>query len=108
MADGVGQASIESFSPNKIVVAVTGAQAGEHVILNQNWDAGWRADGAPAMNWSDLVAAQIHGPAAHVVFRYRPDTLYAGLGVFVLTSGAIAFAWATKRRWPTAASSPTT
>jgi hypothetical protein len=98
IADGVGQAAIESFTPNEIVVSVTGAQAGEHVLLNQNWDAGWSANGTPASNWSDVAAAQIHGPTARVVFRYRPHTLYAGIGALFATLAALAFAWRSNRR----------
>jgi hypothetical protein len=96
--DGVGHAEIESFSPNRIAVKVTGAQAGEHVVLNQNWDAGWRADGEPVLNWSDTIAAQLHAADATVVFRYRPRTWYPGLALCSLTLGGVAFAYVGRRR----------
>jgi hypothetical protein len=96
--DGVGQAEIVSFSPNAIAVRVTGAQAGEHVVLNQNWDAGWRADGEPAMNWADTIAGQLHAADSTVVFRYRPRLWYPGLAACMATLGGIGFVYAARRR----------
>jgi hypothetical protein len=96
--DGVGHAEISSFSPNAIAVRVTGAQAGEHVVLNQNWDAGWKADGQPVMNWADTIATQLHASDSTVVFRYRPRLWYPGLALCAATLGAIGFAYRTRRR----------
>jgi hypothetical protein len=96
--DGVGKASIDAWSPNVVRVKVTGAQAGEHVVLNQNWDAGWSADGTTALNWSDAVAAQLHGPESVVVFRYRPPTFIPGMIVWALTVGGIAWLYVRTRR----------
>ncbi len=96
--DGVGTASIDAWSPNEVKVAVRGAQAGEHVVLNQNWDPGWSAGGTTATNWSDSVAAQLHGPDSVVVFRYRPPTFIPGLVVCAMTVSGIAWAYRRKRR----------
>jgi hypothetical protein len=93
VADGVGQAEIVSFSPNAITVKFTGAQPGEHVVLNQNWDSGWRANGEPVLNWSDTIAAQLHAGDGTVVFRYRPRYWYPGLAACFLTLGSVFFAW---------------
>jgi hypothetical protein len=103
--DGVGEAAIVSFTPNVVTVQVKGAQAGEHVVLNQNWDAGWTADASPAMNWADTVAAQLHGPEATVVFRYRPRFWYLGLFVFAATAAAIGYAYRLSRARPISPSS---
>jgi hypothetical protein len=91
IADGVGSATIASWSPNEVKVEVTGAQAGEHLVLNQNFDEGWSANGESTQNWSDQVATQLHGPASTVVFRYRPPTFIPGILVFALTVGGIVF-----------------
>jgi hypothetical protein len=96
--DGVGKASIQSWSPNEVKVVVSGAQAGEHVVLNQNWDPGWSADGTLAVNWSDTVAAQLHGPDSVVVFRYRPPTFIPGLLVCAATLGGLAWAYVRRRK----------
>jgi hypothetical protein len=96
--EGVGQASIDAWSPNEVRVKVTGAQAGEHVVLNQNWDPGWSADGKTALYWGDAVAAQLHGPGSVVVFRYRPPTFIPGLILWALTVGGIAWVYARTRR----------
>jgi hypothetical protein len=108
--DGVGHAEVVSFTPNAITVRVTGAQAGEHVVLNQNWDAGWKANGDPVLNWSDTIAAQVHEPDSTIVFRYRPRLWYPGLAAFVATLAGIVFAYVAQRRIrrhaSTASSSP--
>jgi hypothetical protein len=91
--DGVGHATIASFTPNEISVRVTGAQAGEHVVLNQNWDAGWSADGMPALNWADTAAAQLHGRDSTVVFRYSPRFWYLGLALCLSTLVGIGAAY---------------
>ncbi len=109
VAEGIGRATIERWTPNEMTVAVHGAQAGEHVVLNQNWDPGWRAGGEPALDMADQVAAQLHGPDSTIVFRYRPRLFWPGVAVFVVTTaGLIARAWlarrATSRRRPPRAS----
>jgi hypothetical protein len=93
IAEGVGQATIVNWTPNAVTVHVTGAQGGEQVVLNQNWDGGWRAQGSVAINWKDTVAATLRGPEATVVFRYRPRFWYAGLAAFVATIVAIGYGY---------------
>jgi hypothetical protein len=91
--DGVGEASVIAWTPNAMTVAVHGAQAGEHVVLNQNYDEGWSADGQAAANWSDAVAAQLHGSDATIVFRYRPPTFWPGVLLGLATASGIVFLW---------------
>jgi hypothetical protein len=107
IAEGVGEATITSFTPNRVVVQVSGATPGEHVVLNQNWDAGWRANGSPAQNWVDTIGAEIHGPQATIVFRYRPRFWYTGLAMFGATVAAIGCAAWYKRRLRPSASQET-
>lgn len=96
--EGLGTAEIVSFSPNVITVKVTGSQAGDHLVLNQNWDGGWRANGEPALDWSDTVATQLHAENSTVVFRYRPRFWYLGLALCGATLGAIVYASRLRRR----------
>ncbi|HEX8791606.1 MAG TPA: hypothetical protein VF765_11695, partial [Polyangiaceae bacterium] len=63
VAEGDGSATITSWTPNEVVVSVRGARAGDHLVLNQNWDSGWSADGAPAIALRDAVATTL-GPAS--------------------------------------------
>jgi hypothetical protein len=98
VADGVGKASIEKWTPNEVTVAVHGAQAGEHVVLNQNWDPGWSADGSPAINRDDQVSAPIHDRDSRIVFRYRPRTWWPGVAIFILTVGGLVAARRAMRR----------
>jgi hypothetical protein len=81
-----------------MTVAVHGAQAGEHVVLNQNFDPGWTADGSRAQNWADQVSAPLHGPDTTIVFRYRPVLWWPGLLVFAATVGGVGWAFWRVRR----------
>jgi hypothetical protein len=78
-------AHVVSFTPNEVTVRVQGAQAGDHLVLNQNWDPGWTADGMPAAPLRDAVSTVVEGPSATVVFRYRPPGLGLGLAASALT-----------------------
>jgi hypothetical protein len=103
IAEGVGQATITSFTPNRVTVQVTGATPGEHVVLNQNWDAGWNANGTPALNWTDATALELAAPQATITFRYRPRFWYTGLAMCFATMAGIGFAYRYRRRFrPTA------
>ncbi len=98
VAEGVGQAKVTSFTPNVVTVQVTGATAGEHLVLNQNWDPGWRADGVPAINLADQVAATLSGPNAIVVFRFRSRFFGTGLVALAVTVAAIGYGYWRARR----------
>ncbi len=79
-----GTAKIIKFTPNEMVVRVEGARPGDHVVLNQNWDPGWIANGERASSWHDAVANVLPLGSATVNFRYWPRGLSAGLFVLLL------------------------
>ncbi len=93
VADGAGQATVEKWTPNQVTVAVHGAAPGEHVVLNQNWDTGWSANGSQAMNIADQVAAPLHARDETIVFRYRPTSWNVALVTFIATLGGIGYAY---------------
>jgi hypothetical protein len=97
-ASGKGHAELVHFTPNAMTVHVDGAEAGDLLVLNQNWDPGWRADGAPATNYNDAVATVVRAPNETVLFRYRPHYWWLSLGICAVTIGGIAFAFARGRR----------
>jgi hypothetical protein len=86
VAEGTGRASIVSFTPNEVVVRVEGARPGDTLVLNQNWDAGWRADGARATAHADAVAFVLGAPDQTVRFRYRPRSFDWGLALAAVTA----------------------
>jgi hypothetical protein len=87
---GVGRASIVSFSPNEVVVQVDGAQTGDRLVLNQNFDPGWHANGAATEPYRDAIATKLTAPSGTVTFRFWPRGLTPGLIVFVITlAGAV-------------------
>jgi len=97
VAEGEGSAAVVSWTPNEVVVSVHGARAGEHVVLNQNWDPGWTADGVPAVAVHDAVGAAVLADVETVRFRYRPRTWNLGLALLAATGALIVLALT--RRW---------
>lgn len=94
---GVGVAKLVRFTPNEVVVDVQGAKPPDLLVLNQNFERGWTANGAPAMNRGERVAAQLRGDG-EIRLRYRPRLLVPGLGLFTATLGVSAAAWLVERR----------
>jgi hypothetical protein len=97
-ASGAGKAALIRFTPNVMTVRVDGATPGDLVVLNQNWDGGWRGNGARAVAYHDAVATVIHAPSETIVFRYRPNYWWLSLAVFALTAGGLAVAYVRRRR----------
>jgi hypothetical protein len=93
LPEGRGTARVVRFTPNEVVVKVDGARAGDPVVLNQNWDPGWRATGREASSWHDAVASVVPSESATVRFRYWPRMLSLGLLVFVATVTWLAAPW---------------
>ena len=100
VAEGRGTAQIVRWTPNSVDVRIEGATPGDHVVLNQNWDAGWHANGAPAVAWHDAVASTISSSSTTVRFRYWPATLWLGISVFVLSAFAPMAATRARRLMP--------
>jgi len=98
--EGGGEASIARWSPNEVTVEVRGAASGARLLLNQNWDAGWRANGAPAESSADLVARTLAPGERVVTFTYRPRTFDSGCAVAAAAAAiALAAALAHRRRY---------
>ncbi len=104
-ASGKGKARLEKFTPNKMIVHVDDASPGDLVVLNQNWDPGWRANGVKTTAYHDVVAAVIDQPNQTFVFRYTPDLFWPGVAVFVVTCAGLGAAYARRRRARLAAQS---
>ena len=98
VAEGVGTATITNWSPNAVTVEIHGARPGERVVLNQNYDPGWSANGRRAEEWHDTVSAPIQGTDSTFVFRYRPPTFWPGVLVSVASCAGIAWAYVLVRR----------
>jgi hypothetical protein len=98
VAEGRGTAEIAGWTPNAVEVRVEGANPGDHVVLNQNWDPGWSADGAAALSWHDTVAGVVPSKSATVRFRYRPRTLWVGLTAFALSIAALVWLPTARKR----------
>ncbi|HYP91456.1 MAG TPA: hypothetical protein VEQ59_24985, partial [Polyangiaceae bacterium] len=87
---GVGTAQLVAFSPNRVVVELRDAKVGDRLVLNQNFDAGWRVDGGGVERYRDAIATPITAPNAQVTFRFWPRGFTAGLWCFALTLAVVA------------------
>jgi len=108
IAAGAGTAEISDWSPNHADVRVAGAGPGALLVYNMNYDASWRANGEPALDYNGLVATRltrfetpdslrdtrrgegVKGDVAQVTFRYFPRTLRYSWLLSVLTLGLVA------------------
>jgi hypothetical protein len=97
-ASGKGEAELVHFTPNAMTVHVEGATPGDLLVLNQNWDPGWRADGEPAVDSHDAVATVIRAPNETVMFRYRPHFWWLSLTICAATVGGVIAAFERRRR----------
>ena len=114
-ASGKGRAELVHFTPNAMTVHVDDATPGDLLVLNQNWDPGWRADGVSAVAFHDAVATVVRSPNETVLFRYRPHYWWLSLGIFTVTAagigarsyagGALASEKCLRRTWRSAATS---
>ncbi|HEX3776726.1 MAG TPA: hypothetical protein VHV51_19775 [Polyangiaceae bacterium] len=86
-SSGLGQAELNSFTPNAFSVVVRGAKAGDTLIVNQNYDPGWRVDGEPTQNHEDALATTLRGGDQELHFRFRPRGLWVGFLVLLLGVG---------------------
>ena len=90
-ASGKGTASVVRFSPNRIDVTLASAQVGDLLVLNQNWDSGWKADGARTIPYRDAVAIPITKTQESVTFSYRPHLFWLTLCGPLLVLAAVLF-----------------
>jgi hypothetical protein len=78
-ASGVGTAQVVRFSPNEIVVELAGARVGDRLVINQNFDPGWRVDGRPTEPYRDALASTLSAPSGRYTFRFWPRGFTPGL-----------------------------
>jgi hypothetical protein len=97
-SSGKGKAALVHFTPNEMTVKVEDATPGDLVVLNQNWDPGWRGNGVPAVSFHDATATVIDAPNETVVFRYRPHYWALSLAVFTATAAGVVALYVRRRR----------
>ena len=86
------------WSPNEIVLDVDVARPAT-VLVNQNFDPGWRASGAEVVNEGGLLAARVPAGRGTVTFVYRPRSFVVGGVISLLTLlGALAYLIFRRRR----------
>jgi hypothetical protein len=77
-----GTADVVAWAPGEVVLSVQDAPPGARVVLDQNWDPSWTANGSATRNLDGVNMHPLAASRETVVFRYRPRTLPAGLALF--------------------------
>lgn len=96
---GHGTSRFGRWSPSSFDVRVEGAQPGDELVVNQNWDPGWTVDGARALQHDGALAARVTAPSQTLTFRYRPRLAWLGVATLLLTLGALFVAPRLLRRY---------
>lgn len=83
--EGNGTARLDYWSPNELTIVVD-IQSQARLIINQNFDSGWKtADQRTVENHNGLLSAIVH-PEDHTVrFIYSPNAFWIGAGITLLT-----------------------
>ncbi len=89
LLEGHGLARIVAWAPGAVTVQVEGAQPGDHLVLNQNWDPGWSVGGADAWSYRNAIAATLKDGNATVRFRYGSRRSWVGLLLLLATVAAL-------------------
>jgi hypothetical protein len=87
---GAGTVNVTRWTPSSVTVTVEDASVDDLLVMNQNFDPGWRIDGGQAINHRDTVATVISRPSQTFTFHYRPRTLVVGILTFLMTIGVFA------------------
>jgi hypothetical protein len=85
LKSGRGEARFTAWSPNWVEVSFTNATAGDVLILNQNWDPGWTANGVKALNEADRAGYAVTASSGTVRFSFWPRGFGWGIAAFALT-----------------------
>jgi hypothetical protein len=91
-----GTAHIDEWTPNAVVVSVHGAHVGDLVVLNQNWDPGWRANGSAALDYRSTIATPVGSSDEVVTFRFIPRFFF--VGCLLLLSAVLGLVWVSRAR----------
>ena len=79
-----GNATITSFTPNRVEVAVNTKRA-DTLVVNQNFEKNWKAeDSLKVMNRKGLLSARVTPNVRKVVFYYLPDLFLYGASLTAL------------------------
>jgi hypothetical protein len=84
---GNGSASYSYWSPNKLTAEISSTDASK-LIINQNFDKGWKLSGGILDKYNGLLSANITSQTRQVTFTYLPYSFIAGLVISILTACA--------------------
>ncbi len=79
-----GKASYDCWSPNKLIVNVE-TQVPNRVVINQNYDKGWRVRGGQAESFNGLLSANVTESDRKLEFYYLPRTFAIGGIISILS-----------------------
>ncbi len=75
---------LEYFSPNKVKVRVN-TNEDNILVLNQNYDSGWKAKSRQVFSYKGLIATKVSSSDDIVEFYYLPSSFLIGLLVTIIS-----------------------
>ena len=90
--DGNGTASYAYWSPNKLIVNIN-IENESRLIMNQNYDAGWRIKGKVAESFKGLLSTNVTPSDKTVEFYYLPTAFIIGLTMTLVSIIIVVFSF---------------
>ncbi len=81
---GGGKAVITKFTPNEIQVDV-GANQGDTLVLNQNFNPGWTSDTGAVRSYNGLISVDIPNGSHEITLYYKSNAFNLGLIITALS-----------------------
>jgi hypothetical protein len=84
LISGVGSAVLKYFSPNRLLVEIS-TQKDDTLIINQEYDSGWKTPGREVYNKTGLIAVAVNPEDSEILLYYSPTSFKVGLIVTLFT-----------------------
>ncbi len=93
--DSGGNTSYRYWSPNKLIVRVQ-TENSTRVVINQNFDKGWRVKGGVAEDFNGLLSTNVSAGTKEVEFYYLPVSFVIGAIISLISAVCVFLLLASK------------
>jgi hypothetical protein len=92
-----GQVTRRKWTPNRIDLTVELSRPAT-VLVNQNWNSGWRASAGTVRSANGLLAVDLPAGRTELRLRFLPGSVLVGLLITLLAIGATVILWRRDRQ----------